>query len=85
MGRDATFTWQTKDPEVCRSCYVSFPEDYSHVGTRDIRRLDVLWMGDEVTEYDSLVKSAGNDRQNVPEYVKSVLRENVLNRSKEPD
>ena len=77
--------WETKDPEVCRSCYWAYPENYSHVATRDLRRLDVLWMGDEVSDYDGLSERAEDARQDVPEYVKNVLREHVLNLSKELD
>ena len=75
--------WQTRDPEICRSCYWAYPEDYSHVATRDIRRLDVLWVGDEATEYDSIARRAEDSRQLMPEYVKNVLREHVLNRIEE--
>lgn len=66
--------WQTKDPEVCRSCYWARPESYTHVATRDVRRLDVVWTESEVQDYDVLVQAAGEIHEEAPEYVKRVLR-----------
>jgi hypothetical protein len=65
--------WQNKAVTICKSCYWAFPESYTHIATRDIRRLDLLWSGEEVAEYDRLVQETGNDREKMPEYVKNVL------------
>ena len=35
-------TWETRDEQVCKTCYWAYPESYSHVATRQIRRLDIL-------------------------------------------
>lgn len=66
--------WQTKVVATCKSCYWAYPESYTHIATRDIRRLDLLWAGEEVAHYDLLVKEAEKVRKDTPEYVKSVLR-----------
>ena len=47
---------------------------YSHVGMREIRRLDILWVGEEVTEYDQLKETAEKVGEETPAYVKNVLR-----------
>jgi hypothetical protein len=47
---------------------------YSHIAMRDIRRLDLLWSGEEIADYDTLLKEAGKVKEEVPEYVKNVLR-----------
>lgn len=66
--------WKTKDISVCKSCYWAFPESYKHIAMRDIRRLDLLWSGDEVVEYDLLREEARKQNEEAPEYVKNMLR-----------
>ena len=66
--------WQKKDIATCQSCYWAYPESYTHIATRDIRRLDLLWSGEEIADYDRLVEEAEKVQDEVPEYVKNVLR-----------
>ena len=66
--------WQRKEISICESCYWAYPESYNHVAMRDIRRLDVLWAGEEVAEYNRLRKEATRVQEEIPEYVKNVLR-----------
>lgn len=63
--------------EVCQTCYWATPENYAHIALRLIRRLDVTWTGDEVPQYDELVKLSKHARKKVPEFVKDVLRETL--------
>ena len=41
---------------------------------RQIRRLDIIWSGEEISEYDRLTEAADNDGQEAPEFVKAVIR-----------
>lgn len=66
--------WQKKNVPTCKSCYWAYPESYTHIATRDIRRLDLLWAGEEVADYDLLVIEAAKVKEDTPEYVKNVLR-----------
>ena len=66
--------WKDKKIAVCESCYWAYPESYSHIAMLGIRRLDLLWMGDEVAEYDKLRAQAEKEKKETPEYVKSLLR-----------
>ena len=72
--------WTGKEISVCESCYWAFPESYSHVAMRDVRRLDILWAEDEVSEYDRLQEVAAEAQKKVPEYVKNVLRVHFRNK-----
>lgn len=72
--------WTGKEISVCESCYWAFPESFSHVAMRDVRRLDILWAGDEVSEYDRLEEVAAEAQEKVPEYVKNVLRVHFRNK-----
>ncbi|MGO8787424.1 MAG: HNH endonuclease [Terriglobia bacterium] len=62
-----------KSPEVCGDCYWASPEDYRHVAMQDSRRLDLVWMGEEVEVHDELRSRAKIEKQPTPEYVKKIL------------
>ncbi len=40
-----------KDKSICLSCYWAYPESYSHIAMRQVRRIDLLWQGKEVEIY----------------------------------
>lgn len=48
----------------------SFP---GHIATVDVRRLDILWSGEETTPYESLQGSAHQFNQAVQDYVKAII------------
>jgi len=60
--------------EVCRSCYWAYPESYSHVATLAQRRLDIVWAGEEVAEYEVARKKASIANKTLPDFVKEALR-----------
>jgi hypothetical protein len=70
-----------KEIEVCKSCYWAYPESYTHVATVAQRRLDLVWTGDEVAEYEALRSGAAKTKQTLPGYVKSALRNIQVKRS----
>jgi hypothetical protein len=45
---------------------------------KDSRRLDLMWLGDEVVVHDELRERARAERQLIPEYVKRILRQITL-------
>lgn len=70
--------WQNeKKKEVCLSCYWAFPENYSHVAMRQIRRLDLMWQGDEIQKYEILKNDANKASMTIPDFVKDVLAKNI--------
>lgn len=68
---------EQKRISICRSCYWAYPEDYTHIAMRPVRRLDVMWTGAEVRIYDRLKKTAGKHRQEMPAYVKKIIERNL--------
>jgi hypothetical protein len=62
-----------KNAEICLSCYWAYPENYSHIATKPIRRLDIIWQGEEVSVYEALKAQAQNESKEVQELVKSLL------------
>ena len=69
--------WEIRDSNHCQSCYWAFPENYTHVAMRQIRRVDIIWSGEEISEYDRLTEEAGNDGTELPEFVKAVIRRHL--------
>lgn len=67
--------WNIKDILACKTCYWAYPESYKHIAMRDIRRLDLMWSGNEVEDYDTLIDEAAKMQEDAPEYVKKMLRD----------
>ena len=66
--------WRSlKERAICLSCYWAYPESYSHVAMRQVRRLDLLWQGADVNEYERLKEDAQTARKSVPQYVKEII------------
>jgi len=63
-----------KDPTICSTCYWASPEDYDHVAMRQMRRLDVVWEGKEVGDFEAVADAAKATDEAMPEFVKRVLR-----------
>lgn len=66
--------WTTKSLEVCRSCYWSYPNQYTHIALQEVRRLHLIWQGEEIAIYEELGQLAQQMDQVLPEYVKSVIQ-----------
>ena len=69
--------WRTKEVVVCQSCYWAFPENYTHVAMKEIRRLDLIWTGSESAQYDAISDAAQESRTTMPAYVKDILRRHL--------
>lgn len=65
---------EAHDSSVCCTCYWASPSGYLHVALRLIRRLDVTWTESEVQQYERLRELAQVAEQELPEFVKGVLR-----------
>lgn len=66
--------WQNrKKREICLSCYWAYPEEYSHIAMRPVRRVDLLWQGNEVAQYDRLRKDAHTAGKPIPQFVKEII------------
>jgi hypothetical protein len=68
---------ELKNVEICRNCYWAFPENYSHVAMRQIRRADILWMESEVEIYERLKQQTLDLQKNIPSYVKEIIEEHL--------
>lgn len=62
-----------KDRTICLTCYWAYPENYSHIAMRQIRRLDLVWQGKEVDIYEKLKAEAHSLEKEIPLFVKEIL------------
>lgn len=68
---------ELKDEKICLNCYWASPEEYAHVAMQEIRRVDIVWAGDEVKDYDRLKERTVELQKDVPSYVKEILNEHI--------
>ena len=62
-----------KDRTICLTCYWAYPESYSHVAMCQIRRLDVIWQGEEIDIYEKLKAEAHALDKEIPLFVKEII------------
>jgi len=62
-----------KNPEICMHCYWGNPENYNHIATKEIRRLDIQWSSEEVKYYDAIKIIAEQDKIELPDFVKKII------------
>jgi hypothetical protein len=65
---------QDKSLDVCRSCYWAEPTAYSHVAMQQQRRADLVWIGDEVNDFERIRREAKRHQRSVPEEIKRFLK-----------
>jgi len=64
---------EAKKPKICMECYWGSPENYSHIATKEMRRLDIQWMGNEVKYYDAIKVIAEQNKIELPDFVKTII------------
>lgn len=65
--------WNVRDVDVCRKCYWASPENYEHLATVALRRLDITWTGEEISFYDALAESAAMNGRTPQDELKAKL------------
>jgi hypothetical protein len=65
---------ETKSLDVCRSCYWASPTDYTHVAMEEQRREDLVWIGDEVRDFERVRREAERHERSVPEEIKRIVK-----------
>ena len=68
---------ELKKPQVCRSCYWAYPDNYTHIAMRQIRRTDIIWTEQEVEMYEKLKRKTIELQKNIPGYVKDIIRSHI--------
>ena len=68
---------ELKKKSLCRKCYWAYPEKYEHVAMLPVRRLDIMWSGEEVKVYDELKRQTEALQEDMPSYVKEIIRKQI--------
>lgn len=72
---EACENWKAiQDESICRACLWAFPENYSHIAMKQVRRVDVQWQDDEVAVFDALKARADTEGTTVALLIKSLAR-----------
>ncbi len=66
-----------KDKSICLSCYWAYPENYAHIAMRQVRRVDLLWEGDDVEIYEKLKLRAIDLEKKNPAFVKEIIEREI--------
>jgi 5-methylcytosine-specific restriction endonuclease McrA len=72
----------SKDIEICLRCYWGHPENYDHITLEKIRRLELIWQGDDITIFELLKKESEKGEIALPDYVKSLLIKHLKSKKK---
>ncbi|MBD2496102.1 HNH endonuclease [Nostoc sp. FACHB-280] len=62
-----------KDKSICLSCYWAYPENYTHIAMQEIRRIDLMWQGDDIEIYEKLKQQAIRLEKEIPEFIKEII------------
>jgi hypothetical protein len=66
-----------KDKSICLSCYWAYPENYVHTAMRQIRRIDLMWEGEDIEMYERLEQRAVSLGQEISELIKDIIDEEM--------
>lgn len=68
--------WQEqKSEEICYNCYWAYPDSYSHIALEEVRRMDVMWKGNEINTYEKLRELSNKRDIELPAFVKDIIKE----------
>lgn len=65
---------EKKSLVVCGSCYWAEPTTYSHVAMQQERRANLVWLGDEVKDFERIRREAKRNQRSVPEEIKRIVK-----------
>ena len=68
---------ETRKVEICKKCYWAYPDEYEHIAMLPIRRVDIIWSGDDVKSYELLKKKTIELHKDIPAFVKDLIIKNL--------
>lgn len=66
-----------KDRSICQACYWAYPENYSHIAMQQVRRIDLMWQGDDVELYERLKQQAIELHKDIPTFIKEIIEREI--------
>jgi len=68
---------ELQNPEICHRCYWAHPEDYDHIAMQQIRRVDIMWSGEEISTYERLKERTIELQKELPAYIKEIIERHL--------
>ncbi len=65
---------EIRDPKICLRCFWASPESYDHIAMEQRRRIDLIWIGKETSEFDTLAEIAKKKGLNIRDYIKGLIK-----------
>ena len=65
--------WKIKSREFCSKCFWAHPENYKHIAGKEMRIIPLIFTGNEIEDYNKLVKLTGKD--DAPNFIKQIIHE----------
>ncbi|MBC7427686.1 MAG: HNH endonuclease [Bacteriovorax sp.] len=62
-----------KQLSVCQSCYWAYPESFTHVATKEERRVDIVFSGNELKQYQKITEQAILNNTTIQDEIKKNL------------
>jgi hypothetical protein len=70
-----------KDKSICLFCYWAYPETYTHIAMRQVRRIDLMWRANEIEIYERLKQQAASLDKEIPEFIKEIIEKEIRRNS----
>lgn len=68
-----------KDLKNCSNCYWAYPENYTHIAMLLVRRVDLIWQGNDVEKYEKLKVKSKILNKKIPQFVKEIIEKEIRN------
>lgn len=68
---------EIRDSNICRRCFWAHPENYDQIAMEQRRRVDIIWIGEEVKEHDVLLGLAKRMGVSLGDYIKVMVSTKV--------
>ncbi|MDF5707466.1 MAG: hypothetical protein PUP90_07215 [Nostoc sp. S4] len=63
------------------SCYWAYPESYTHIAMRQVRRIDLIWQEENIDIYERLKQQAVNLNKEIPQLIKEIIEQEIRRNS----
>ncbi len=73
---------ELKKKEICLSCYWAYPENYTHVAMKEIRRVDLIWQREEIAIYENIKERSKSLNEEVQVIIKNIIRNELTLKGK---
>lgn len=63
-----------KSIAICQACYWGNPINYSHIATLAVRRIELIWQGEEIHTFEALQRLATNKGLDLATFLKHIIK-----------